>query len=637
MSGFSGFTARPTPPDAESGVEKLETSFIKQVDKLQHELEAAETTSAWIERCERDIPDVEDDDDDDGDEKHSNLPTLENRGGSYMFPPDVDQTSPPKAEKAKIMKENRDWERHCAAAEREGWDAWKYSPGYQRPEDESERSEMHEESGLPKREYLLQLAQRNAPREPPQRLESEDTLTVVGQGNHSWYRDDDDPGVRHRSSMSVIAEPSGSRRGSFSSLGSMEAPHEYGDEDPQSAESVVWEGEGSVVEVVKYDDESDKEGESSQPEIHPATTRKTYDLSTLDSTMDGPPSAEQGANPGEESPFDPLTSANVCGLSDTPTPDRGKEYMHIVHGATDPNPNDLHEGHSAEGETRIPQQMVYEEALLDLGYAFDRVDDFYVLPIALHRAQLDEIMSTNQMYVARYQIEILPESSDEETVGKRFKKGSTRIPKPRVWKDALLDLGYPHHEERYQYVLPVALAQAEIDELLATSQTYDHRRVIEVLGNADTEDDQEVTDSQPSRGATRFPKHLASREAIEDLGYAYDEYSDHFVVRVALEKKHIDEVIKACDESKEQLRQHDHGATERPASGAGKDQILDEEDASEYAAVSNTVERSQGDDVSTTAQTIEHPGLWSGTALTDIEEREEEGSPRPQTSAKSVH
>lgn len=57
--------------------------------------------------------------------------------------------------------------------------------------------------------------------------------------------------------------------------------------------------------------------------------------------------------------------------------------------------------------------------------------------------------------------------------------------------------------------------------------------------------------SSPARvgkkGKTRMPKRLVHRDAIHDLAYPYDEEEDFFVLRIALEKDQIDEVIKISE------------------------------------------------------------------------------------------
>ena len=53
------------------------------------------------------------------------------------------------------------------------------------------------------------------------------------------------------------------------------------------------------------------------------------------------------------------------------------------------------------------------------------------------------------------------------------------------------------------------------------------------------------------KGKTRMPKRLVRREAIQDLAYPYDEEEDFYVLRIALEKDQIDEVIKISEMYKE--------------------------------------------------------------------------------------
>ena len=55
------------------------------------------------------------------------------------------------------------------------------------------------------------------------------------------------------------------------------------------------------------------------------------------------------------------------------------------------------------------------------------------------------------------------------------------------------------------------------------------------------------TDKKFKKGKTRMPKRLVRREAIMDLGYPFDEEDDFYVLRIALEKEQIDEVIRITE------------------------------------------------------------------------------------------
>lgn len=44
-----------------------------------------------------------------------------------------------------------------------------------------------------------------------------------------------------------------------------------------------------------------------------------------------------------------------------------------------------------------------------------------------------------------------------------------------------------------------------------------------------------------------MPKRLVHRDALHDLAYPYDEEEDFFMLRIALEKDQIDEVIKISE------------------------------------------------------------------------------------------
>lgn len=49
------------------------------------------------------------------------------------------------------------------------------------------------------------------------------------------------------------------------------------------------------------------------------------------------------------------------------------------------------------------------------------------------------------------------------------------------------------------------------------------------------------------KGKTRMPKRLVHRDALHDLAYPYDDEEDFFLLRIALEKDQIDEVIKISE------------------------------------------------------------------------------------------
>lgn len=53
------------------------------------------------------------------------------------------------------------------------------------------------------------------------------------------------------------------------------------------------------------------------------------------------------------------------------------------------------------------------------------------------------------------------------------------------------------------------------------------------------------------KGKTRLPKRLCRKEAIIELGYPYEEEDDFLIITRALEKEHIDEIIKTSENYKE--------------------------------------------------------------------------------------
>jgi len=54
------------------------------------------------------------------------------------------------------------------------------------------------------------------------------------------------------------------------------------------------------------------------------------------------------------------------------------------------------------------------------------------------------------------------------------------------------------------------------------------------------------------KGRTRMPKRLVKKQAVIELGYPFEEEDDFIVITRALEKEHIDEVIKLSESYKEE-------------------------------------------------------------------------------------
>jgi len=66
-------------------------------------------------------------------------------------------------------------------------------------------------------------------------------------------------------------------------------------------------------------------------------------------------------------------------------------------------------------------------------------------------------------------------------------------------------------------------------------------------GNQSIHESIHETTKSFKKGKTRMPKRLVRIEAIQDLGYPFDEETDFYVLRIALEKDQIDEVIKISE------------------------------------------------------------------------------------------
>jgi hypothetical protein len=54
----------------------------------------------------------------------------------------------------------------------------------------------------------------------------------------------------------------------------------------------------------------------------------------------------------------------------------------------------------------------------------------------------------------------------------------------------------------------------------------------------------------PKKGKTRMPARLVSKKAIIDLGYPFEEEGDTIIIMKALDREHIDEVIKLSEDYK---------------------------------------------------------------------------------------
>ncbi|KAF2002281.1 hypothetical protein P154DRAFT_145045 [Amniculicola lignicola CBS 123094] len=62
---------------------------------------------------------------------------------------------------------------------------------------------------------------------------------------------------------------------------------------------------------------------------------------------------------------------------------------------------------------------------------------------------------------------------------------------------------------------------------------------------------EEVKTVSGRRGKTRMPKRLVKKQAVIELGYPFEEEDDFIIIKRALEKDHIDEIIKVSENYKE--------------------------------------------------------------------------------------
>ena len=74
-----------------------------------------------------------------------------------------------------------------------------------------------------------------------------------------------------------------------------------------------------------------------------------------------------------------------------------------------------------------------------------------------------------------------------------------------------------------------------------------HESFHESIHGSSVSESIQQTDKKFKKGKTRMPKRLVRREAIMDLGYPFDEEEDFYVLRIALEKEQIDEVIRITE------------------------------------------------------------------------------------------
>ncbi|KAK5119588.1 hypothetical protein LTR85_007417 [Meristemomyces frigidus] len=145
----------------------------------------------------------------------------------------------------------------------------------------------------------------------------------------------------------------------------------------------------------------------------------------------------------------------------------------------------------------------------------------------------------------------------------------TPVPLPirRPREEAFEEIRYRDHEpEDYREVeiqrersvhrrRPAKSVKSTKTKSVTTRQTSPSSASSESFEEIEKEDSIRESIAETARrvkkGKTRMPKRLVRREAILDLGYPFDEEEDFYVLRIALEKDQIDEVIKISEQYKE--------------------------------------------------------------------------------------
>lgn len=132
-----------------------------------------------------------------------------------------------------------------------------------------------------------------------------------------------------------------------------------------------------------------------------------------------------------------------------------------------------------------------------------------------------------------------------------------------------------------------------------------------------------VTSNLPGkRGRTKMPKRLVHKDAIAKHGYPYDEEGDFFMIRRALTKEQIDEVIKSSEEYKDKL------TTYRYESTTDVEQVAPPPPESVHSSNTNyrSHRRAQSRSRSRRRRSHSHDSIGSGTTITVGHHHDNHGS-----------
>ncbi|KAF2684343.1 hypothetical protein K458DRAFT_417925 [Lentithecium fluviatile CBS 122367] len=128
---------------------------------------------------------------------------------------------------------------------------------------------------------------------------------------------------------------------------------------------------------------------------------------------------------------------------------------------------------------------------------------------------------------------------------------------PRFHKDEYEEVRYTEREREPRRVEREEYREVEVERAKSRrrrSHSRATKSVAQSTRSSSTSSFEEIAPSRATwgkRGKTRLPKRLCKRQAVIELGYPFEEEDDFIIITRALEKEHIDEVIKFSESYKE--------------------------------------------------------------------------------------